>query len=177
MGEALAETAFEEVAQRLAFRVGAASSAGASRLKRTISRSSERCDGRTRFRRWAKKPLAPRLLYSSPLRSHDTAKDMSESRVATPSSPKSRTRFGYVRSLCTRNPVSSATAPSGPSTSTVLVWPPRRPSCSKRCTRCGGSAGGGRQTRDARPDHRDVLHVLMDITTQAFVKHLSMTIH
>ena len=73
---------------------GASSSAGASRLKRTISRSSERCDGLTRFRRCAKNPLAPRLLYSSPVRRHDTANDMSESRVATPSSPNSRTRFG-----------------------------------------------------------------------------------
>ena len=37
--------------------------------------------------------------------------------------------------LCTRKPVSSGTLPVGVETRTVLVWPPRRASFSKRCTR------------------------------------------
>jgi len=47
---------------------------------------------------------APRLLYSRPVRLHDTAKHMSDGRVSRPISANSRTRFGYVRSLWTRKP-------------------------------------------------------------------------
>src|SRR6187399_3653625 len=61
---------------------------------------------------------------------------MSESRVATFSSLNSRIRLGYVRTLCTRNPVSSGTSPAGVGTTTVCVWPPRRRSCSNKWTRC-----------------------------------------
>jgi hypothetical protein len=59
----------------------ASRSAGASLLNRTISRSNRRCERRNRLRRCAKNPLAPRLLYSRPVRRHDTLNDMSESRA------------------------------------------------------------------------------------------------
>ena len=111
MGETLTETAgLEKVAQRLAFRIRRTEQRRRLPIEAHDLAEQGQVRRLTRFRRCAKNPLAPRLLYSSPVRRHDTAKDMSESRVATPSSPNSRTRFGYVRSLWTRKPVSSGTA-------------------------------------------------------------------
>ena len=162
MGETLTETAgLEKVAQRLAFRVRRLEQRGrlpieahdlAEQREVRRPRPDSAAGRRTRWRRGCCIRARSAL--------HDTANDMSESRVATPSSPNSRTRFGYVRSLWTRKPVSSATVPLGPSTTTVLVWPPRRPSCSKRCTRCRRlSSEAAAKTRNARTDHSDVLHV------------------
>ena len=56
----------------------------------------------------------PAPAYSSPQPSQRTDMLMSVACVSTPSSPNSRSRYGYVRSLWTMNPLSiGSTRPSG----------------------------------------------------------------
>ncbi len=70
------------------------SSAGASRLKRRMSRTMARNEGRSRLRRWAKSVLSVVPLYSRPLASSRTEKLMRLSCDSTPSSRSSATKFG-----------------------------------------------------------------------------------
>ena len=117
-------------------------------------------------------------MYSRPVRRHDTANDMSESRVVTPSSPNSRTRFGSVRSLCTRKPVSSGTLLYAVGIRTVLaqtrllfegLYPVSR----------AQEIGSGK-ARDAGADDRDVPQAPQEVAVrlvrcQAFVHDRLLT--
>ena len=73
-------------------------------------------------RGWASRPRRPRPpAYSSPHPSQRMLMLISVGRTATPSSAKSRRNHGYVRSLWTMNPLSTAdTLPPGVATS--WVW-------------------------------------------------------
>ena len=70
--------------------------------------------GSSARRGWANTPVAPRPpANSTPLRSSWMLMLISVGRVRTPSSPNSRRRWGYVRSLWTMNPVSTASTIAG----------------------------------------------------------------
>ena len=71
---------------------------------------------------------------SSPLCAHDAAKDMSESRVVTRSSPKSRTTSRERTAVVDHE--AGIEPRFRPSTSIVLLWRRDAPPVSTRCTRC-----------------------------------------
>ena len=83
-----------------------------------------RKEGRNRFRRCANSELTDVPLYSRPVRSQLRLKLMFDGCQATPSSSSIAMKFGYVQSLKTMKPVSTAQVRPASSTSTVLVWPP-----------------------------------------------------
>ena len=76
--------------------------------------------------------------------------------------------------------MSSGTVPFGPSTTTVLVWPPRRSLLFEEVHAVAAAQEiGGGQAGDARADDRDVLHATSGISVRVGVmsSHLSMTNH
>ncbi len=83
-----------------------------------------RNDGRSRLRRCANSEFSDVPLYSRPLRSQRKLKLMFDGCHATSSSSSIAMKFGYVQSLKTMKPVSTAHVRPSTSTSTVLVWPP-----------------------------------------------------
>ena len=100
-------------------------SAVAVRLKRSTSASMRQKRGRSRFARWANTVLRSEPLHSRPRSGTCTENDMSDGAVSTPNSANNRSRFGYVRSLSTRKPVSTPWVTPSRVTSTVCVCPPK----------------------------------------------------
>src|SRR5688572_2638605 len=84
------------------------SSRGDSRLKRRKSVIILRNHGRRTCTRCAKRELTDVPLYSSPVRSQLIEKLMFDGWDSTPSSFIMATNFGYVRSLNTMKPMSTA---------------------------------------------------------------------
>ena len=93
----------------------------ASLLKRSMSRNMPQNPGDQRLLRWANRLLRLLPLYSRPVSGSLTEKLISVALLATPSWSSRRMKFGYVQSLNTMNPVSTAYWRPSTVTGTVCV--------------------------------------------------------
>jgi len=142
---------FEKLPSVLALPSGATSNAGDFPIEgRTISAAaSARCDGLIRFRRW-RDPLAPRLLYSSPVAGTTPERHVRVARRHAGSPANSRTRLGIGAIVVHQEPGiewQASAALSG--NENVLVWPPSRP-----LSRRGAPDAGGGQEIEQRPGRK-----------------------
>ena len=137
-------------------------SAVVRRLKRRISDSMPRKRGLSRLRRWAKTPFKSEPLHSRPWARDWTEKDISDAAVSTPSDSNRRTRFGYVRWLKTRNPVSTPCVMPSIVTSTVWAWPPNQASASNRVT-CEASVRRWAAANPEMPDPMTAIRRVMAV--------------